>query len=315
MPSPTRAHRGLRAHLSAYAFLLPNFAGFLVFTLLPVLGAMLLSFVVWDAISPWRQAHFVGLHNYAQMLGFHHAASGALRANDDRFWYYLYNTAFLLLGVPLGMGMSFLMALLLNRPLRGIVIFRTIFFVPTVCSSVAVALLWKWIYNADYGLLNQALHTAGIAYSPNWLGDPTWAKPALILMGLWTGIGGYNCVLYLAGLQNIPAELYEVARLDGAGWWTRLRTITWPLLAPTTFFILITSVIGGFQGYFVGVYIMTAGGPGGSTTTLLYYIYQTAYQYSQMGYAAALAMILLIIVLIFTLINWRYGRRSVEITY
>ncbi len=301
--------------MSAYAFLLPNLLGFLVFTLLPVVGAMLLSFVVWDAIGPWREAHFAGLSNYSAMLGFHRAASGAMVPNDDRFWYYLYNTAFLLLGVPLGMAFSFLTALLLNRPLRGIILFRTIFFIPTVCSSVAVALLWKWIYHADYGLLNQVLRAGGMASPPNWLGDPTWAKPALILMGLWTGVGGYNCILYLAGLQNIPGELYEVARLDGAGWWTRLRTITWPLLAPTTFFILITSIIGGFQGYFVGVHILTAGGPGGSTTTLLYYIYQTAYVYNQMGYAAALAMILLVIVLAFTLVNWRYGRRSVEIIY
>jgi multiple sugar transport system permease protein len=301
--------------LSAYAFLLPNLLGFLVFTLLPVVGAMLLSFVVWDAIGPWREAHFAGLSNYAAMLGFHRVASGGLVANDDRFWYYLYNTAFLLLGVPLGMALSFLTALLLNRPLRGILLFRTIFFIPTVCSSVAVALLWKWIYHADYGLINQALRAGGMASPPNWLGDPTWAKPALILMGLWTGVGGYNCILYLAGLQNIPGELYEVARLDGASWWMRLRTITWPLLAPTTFFILVTSIIGGFQGYFVGVHILTAGGPGGSTTTLLYYIYQTAYVYNQMGYAAALAMILLVIVLAFTVINWRYGRRSVEIIY
>jgi len=306
----------VRQFLGACGFLLPNLLGFLVFTLVPVVAAMLLSFVRWDAISPWQEARWVGIHNYVDILGFHRdPATGALTPNDDRFWYYLYNTVFLMLGVPVGMALSLVTALLLNRPLRGVVIFRTIFFIPTVCSAVAVAVLWRWIYQPDYGLLNELLRLAGIENPPNWLGDPAWAKPALILMGLWVGVGGYNCVLYLAGLQNIPEELYEAARLDGASWWARLTRITWPLLAPTTFFILITSIISGFQGFFVGVHIMTAGGPAGSTTTLLYHIYQTAFVYHEMGRASALAMILFAIVLVLTLINWRYGREAAQIIY
>ncbi|MBC7288374.1 MAG: sugar ABC transporter permease [Armatimonadetes bacterium] len=297
-------------------FLLPNLLGFLTFMLLPIIAAMLLSFVEWDAISSWRDASWVGFANYVHALGFHRdPTTGRLAANDDRFWYYLYNTVFLMLGIPIGMALSLFTALLLNRPLPGITLFRAVFFIPTVCSSVAVAVLWRWVYNPDYGLLNQLLRTVGVANPPNWLSDPAWAKPALIIMGLWTGVGGYNCVLYLAGLQNIPGELYEAARIDGAGWWARLRHITWPMLAPTTFFILVTSIISGFQGYFVGIHILTGGGPAGSTTNLLYYIYRTAFVYHQMGYAAALAMILFVIVLALTLVNWKLGKRSVEVIY
>ena len=312
-----RPRRGPRSSpLAAFAFLLPNLLGFLTFTLVPVIAAMLLSFVRWDAISPWKEAQWVGMANYVQALGFHYdPATRRLIANDDRFWYYLYNTVFLMSGIPIGMALSLLTALLLNRPLKGIAVFRAIFFIPTICSSVAVAVLWRWVYNPDYGLLNQLLRMLGVAHPPNWLSDPAWAKPALIIMGLWVGIGGYNCVLYLAGLQNIPEELYEAARIDGAGWWARLRYITWPMLAPTTFFILVTSIISGFQGFFVGIHILTSGGPAGSTTNLLYYIYRTAFVYHQMGYAAALAMILFAIVFVLTLINWRLGRRAVEIIY
>lgn len=314
--APMPARRPWRSYLAAYAFILPNLAGFLTFTLFPVIAAVLLSLTQWDAIAPLREARWVGFGNYIEALGFHRDAAGVqLVANDDRLWYYLYNTCFLMLGVPVGMVLSLLTALLLNRPLRGVVVFRTLFFVPTVCSSVAVAVLWRWIYNPEYGLINQALRLAGVEHPPYWLSDPAWAKPALILMGLWVGIGGYNCVLYLAGLQNIPGELYEAARVDGAGWWARLRYVTWPQLAPTTFFILVTSIISGFQGYFVGIHVMTGGGPAGSTTTLLYYIYLTAFVYHRMGYAAALAMFLFAIVFALTLLNWRLGRRAVEIMY
>jgi multiple sugar transport system permease protein len=293
----------------AYWFLLPNTLGFLLFTLLPVLGALLLSLFHWDPVEGWSGLRWAAGGNYVEILGFHRAATGGLAANDPLLWYYLYNTAFLLIGVPVGMALSLFTALLLNQKLRGIVFWRALFFVPTICSSVAVAVLWKWIYQPD-GLLNTALGTVGVA-GPNWLGDPAWAKPALILMGLWVGVGGYNCVLYLAGLQNIPRELYEAAAIDGAGFWTRLRYITWPQLAPTTFFILVMSVIGGLQGHFVAIHIMTAGGPANSTTTLLYYIYQEAFEWHRMGYAAALAVILFVLILGLTLLQWKRGGRAI----
>lgn len=293
-------------------FLLPNIAGFLVFTLLPVLAAFLLSFTRWDAVESWQGIHFTGLENYRQILGFTRE-SGALHPTDQQFWYYMYNTVFLMLGIPIGMALSFFTALLMNQKLRGITFYRVVYFLPTVCSSVAVAVVWRWVYDQDFGLLNQGLQMVGVAGSPGWLVDPSWAKPALILMGLWMGVGGYNCVLYLAGLQGVPDELYEAADLDGAGWWDKIRHITWPLLAPTTFFILVMSIISGLQGHFVSIHILTAGGPAGSTTNLLYYIYQSAFDHQQMGYACALAMVLFVIIFVCTLLNWKYGKSSQDI--
>jgi len=181
---------------------------------------------------------------------------------------------------------------------------------PTICHPVAVCLLWRWIYNAEYGLLNGFLYRLGVHDAPAWLNDPHWAKPALIIMTLWAAVGGYNCILYLAGLQNIPLELYEAAEMDGAGWWHRLRYITWPMLAPTTFFIFVMSVIAGFQGSFTQVYILTKGGPAGATTTLIYYIYQNAFNWFKMGYAAAIAWILFVVIFTATMLNWRLGNRQ-----
>jgi multiple sugar transport system permease protein len=306
-PPPTRTDR------AAVWFLLPNALGFVTFTLLPVLAAFLLSFTQWDAVESWRGIHWAGLSNYREILGFTYGPEG-LQATDTQFWSTMYNTVFLMLGIPLGMALSFFTALLMNQRLRGITLYRVIYFLPTVCSAVAVAMVWRWVYDADWGLLNQSLRVVGVANPPGWLLDPSWAKPALILMGLWMGIGGYNCVLYLAGLQNIPPELYEAADMDGADWWHKVRHITWPMLAPTTFFIFVMSIIAGFQGYFVSIHILTRGGPAGSTTNLLYYIYQSAFDHQKMGYACALAMVLFAIIFVCTLLNWKYGREATDIS-
>lgn len=306
-PAPARPGRW-RDHLGAYAFLLPNFLGFAIFTALPILAALALSFCRWRAIESWEGIHWAGLANYSDILAFHRdTATGRLAANDGQFWYFMANTGYLLVGVPVGMVLSFVTALLMNEKLRGMVAFRAIYFIPTICSSAAVAVLWRWLYNADDGLLNQLLRLLGVTQPPDWLGDPAWAKPALIILGLWVGVGGYNCVLYLAGLQGVPEEMYEAANLDGAGWWAKLRYITWPMLAPTTFFILVTSLIAGFQGHFTHIHILTRGGPADSTTTLLYYIYQHAFVWHNMGYACALAMILFVVIMLITLVNWRLG--------
>ncbi len=309
---PVSANRR-RECLGAWAFLLPNMLGFAVFTALPVLAALALSFCRWRAIESWEGIHFAGLKNYAEILSFSRdAGTGGLIANDRLFWVFMYNTAYLMVGVPLGMILSFFTALLMNEKFRGVVWFRTVYFIPTVCSSAAVAVLWRWLLNADEGLFNHVLKGVGIA-GPDWLGDPTWAKPALIVVGLWMGVGGYNCVLYLAGLQNVPGELYEAADIDGADWWGKLRYITWPMLAPTTFFILVTSIIAGFQGHFTHIHILTRGGPADSTTTLLYYIYKHAFVWHNMGYACALAMVLFVVIMVFTIINWKYGGRAIEV--
>jgi len=248
--------------------------------------------------------------NFRDLLGWFHDEDG-LHAADPRFWKYLWNTVFLMMAIPVQMGASLFLALVLNQRIRGRVLFRAIFYLPTVCAGVGLMLLWMWIYNPDFGLINAILHRLGLP-GPPWLKGYHWAKPSIMIMNVWGGMGGTAMILYLAGLQNIPPALYEAARIDGAGPWQRFRYITLPMLAPTTFFIFITSVIGGFQGGFDAAYVMTRGGPDGATTTINYYIFNHAFQWFNMGYAAAIAVVLFFLVFIVTLINWKYGGRKVH---
>ncbi|MCK5160220.1 MAG: sugar ABC transporter permease, partial [Candidatus Aureabacteria bacterium] len=233
------------------------------------------------------------------------------QANDAYFWQYLGNTLFLMLGIPISMFASLGLAVLMNKKLRGIVFFRTIYFLPSICTGVALYVLWRWIYNTDLGLLNTLLGYIGIP-KVEWLTDTALAKPSLMLMGIWTGVGGYNMILYLAGLQGIPLDIYEAADIDGASGWQKFWAVTWPMLSPTTFFIFIMSVIGGFQGGFDAAYIMTGGGPAGSTTTLSYYIFNNAYRWSKMGFAASIAWVLFALVFVVTLFNWKFGGKVVH---
>ena len=292
---------------AAYAFLLPNFLGFLAFTSLPVLASLLLAFTDWDILTPLK---WVGFENFIKLLGCHKEA-GHIVANDPLFWKYMGNTFYLMLAIPIGMGLSLILALAMNQKLKGIVFFRTIYFLPTISAGIALFMLWRWIYNPDFGLINNLLAKIGMR-GPDWLSSTTWSKPALMIMGLWTSMGGYNMVLYLAGLQGIDPELYEAAGIDGANKWQKFWNVTWPMLTPTTFFIFVMGMIGGFQGGFDAAYIMTGGGPAGSTTTIMYYIYNNAFQWFKMGYAAAIAWVLFILVFVVTLINWKVGGKLVH---
>ncbi|MBN1628776.1 MAG: sugar ABC transporter permease [Thermoleophilia bacterium] len=285
-----------REALAGYLFILPNFLGFLVFVLGPVVAALALGFVEWD-LGP--NLAFVGLSNYRELI------------MDGMFWKYVFNTLFLMLGIPLGMAGSLVLALVLNQKIRGRVAFRTVYFLPTMCAGVAIFFLWKWILDADFGLANQILVSLGLN-KIGWLTTVEWAKPSLILMGLWGGIGGFNMILYLAALQNVPRHLYEAADIDGAGRWRKFWNVTWPYLTPTTFFITIMSIIGGLQGGFEAAYIMTKGGPARSTTTISYYLFQNIYNNERFGYAAAIAWALFLMVFVFTLINWRLGGKLVS---
>jgi multiple sugar transport system permease protein len=296
-----------RNSLVALPFLAPNLLGFLVFTLFPVAGGLLLSLFHWDI---FHAPQFVGHENFVELLGFHRE-EGALRANDPQFWQYLGNTLFLMLQIPLGMAGSLLIAMILNQRIRGRHLFRTVFYLPTVCGGIATMVLWVWIYNPDFGLLNEFLSLFGIE-GPNWLGSYHWAKPSLMIMGLWASIGGTGMILYLAGLQGIPPELYEAAEVDGAGTLSKFVHITWPSLTPTTFFILITSVIGGFQGGFQAAFVMTRGGPAGATSTISFYIFQQAFEWFNVGYAAAIALVLFVLVFVVTLVNWRFSGKKVQ---
>jgi multiple sugar transport system permease protein len=309
-PRERRKRRHSGDGSAAFAFLAPSCLGFMLFTFVPVVASLLLAFCDWDLLGGLRSIRWVGLTNFQKLLGFYRE-SGSLHPNDPDFWQCLFNTGYLMLGIPLGMAGSLGLALLLNQKLPLTRVFRTIFFLPTICVPVAIFLLWRWIFNHEFGLLNWYLARAHIA-GPDWLGTIRWAKPAIMIASLWVGVGGGGMLLYLAALQDIPRELYEAAEIDGAGPWQRFRNVTWPLISPTTFFIFITSIIGAFQGGFEAAYMMTQGGPAGSTRTLAYYIYQQGFVWFRMGYAAAIAWILFLLILVITLANWRFGGRRVH---
>lgn len=297
-----------------YFFIAPNFAGFMFFTLLPVLAAIGLAFCEWDILT---EPKFVGLQNFSALLGFHSGDGGGRVPNDPFFWKYLYNTVFMMMGLPISIVGSLFLAVLMTQKIKGVVVFRTIYFLPTICSGVALCFLWKWLYSTDMGLINVLIAKAGALAGlelkgPAWLTSPDWAKPALIIMALWTAVGGTNMILYMAALTGVPKDLYEAADIDGAGPWHKFWHITWPMVSPTTFFIFVMAVISGFQGGFMQAYTMTEGGPAGATTTLEYYIYTQAYQNFNMGYASAIAMVLFAIIIVITLFNWKYGGSRVH---
>lgn len=293
--------------IAGYGFLLPNLIGFLAFTSIPVLASLVLGFMRWDLTSP---PVYIGLENFVNLLGFT-KENGHWIPNDGRFWYYVYNTMFFMLGIPISMAASLFLAVVLNNKMKGISVVRTVYFMPTLASGIAIYVLWRWIFNEEFGLLNILLGHFGID-GPGWLTNRALAKPSLIFMGIWMNMGGYNMILYLAGIQGIPQELYEASAIDGASSWQKFQHITWPMLGPTTFFIFIMSVIAGFQGGFDAAFVMTGGGPAGATTTVSYYIYQNAYEWFHMGYAASIAWVLFISVFIVTLMNWKYGGKVVH---
>ena len=281
---------------AGYLFILPNLIGFLIFTFLPVIAALLLSFTEWDLLRPVK---WVGLANFARLLA------------DETFHKVMRNTVmFVLVTVPTRMIIALLVALLLNRKMKGTVFFRTAFFMPVVSSTVAIALVWQWIFNADFGPLNNVLYALGMSNPPNWLTSTKYALPALMIVSIWQGIG-FNMVIYLAGLQGIPEQLYEAAKIDGANAWTQFWKITLPMLSPTTFFVLVMTTISSFQVFDLAM-IMTEGGPANATNTIVYHIYRNAFQFFKMGYAAAIAWVLFIIIFIITLIQFKYQKAWVS---
>jgi len=316
--------------LTALAFILPNVLGFAVFMLFPIVASLVLSMFNWSPLHGAahfsESAQFVGLSNFWSVVGFHTHQAGGLFANDAQFWRFLGNTVFLMLGIPFSILGSLLLASLLSRKIRGAPLFITVFFLPSIVTGVATFVLWGVLLNPESGVINALLGMAGLDLPirglAQWLGvqDPllwhksvTWAKPALILMGLWGSIGGYNMVLYLAALQSIPPTLYEAAEIDGANAFQKFRHVTWPMVSPTTFFIFTMALIRGFQGGFSAAYVMTEGGPAGATTTISYYIYNLAFSRRfEMGYASAVAWVLFIVTFALAMLNWRYGRRRVH---
>lgn len=306
MPSLTPMRK--QEAISAYLFLSPFLLWMIFLMGGPILAALFLSFCEWDILNPLK---FVGLKNFKEMFWFTTGPDG-IHWNDPRFWKALYNTAyFTVFSVPIGMVLSIIVALLMNQRVKGISIFRTIYYLPSVMfTGVAFAVLWKWIFNADSGLLNWAISTlTGIPISecPKWLASEAWSKPALIIMSFW-GVGG-AMVIYLAGLQSIPQTLYEAAEIDGASAWGKFWHVTLPGLSPVIFFNLIISIVFSFQ-IFNQVYVMTdgLGGPADSTLVMVLYIYQKAFKYYQMGYASALAFVLFVVIMVATWIQFKYSK-------
>lgn len=269
-------------------FISPWLIGFFCFTFYPFIISLYYSFCSYDVISPLE---WIGWENYREML-----------TDDPLFWKAIYNTFYyVMFAVPLGLVIGVGIALLLNLKVKGRSVYRAIYYLPVIVPIVASSVLWRWILNPQYGLINSFLYTFGIK-GPGWIQDPAWSRPSLILMSLW-GVGG-AILIYLAGLQDMPQVLYECAELDGANWWHKVSHITLPLLTPVIFFNLIMGLIGAFQ-YFTQAYIVTLGGPADSTLFYSLYLYRNAFQYYRMGYASGMAWILFLIVVASTLMVFK----------
>ena len=285
---------GVREAVAGYLFASPWITGFLIFTGGPVVVSFVLSFCRYDVL---HDPSFTGFENYRTLF-----------LDDPLFWKSLGNTWFMVLGVPIGMAIGLGVAMLLNAAVRGMTIYRTIYYMPAIVPTVASSILWMWVLNPQHGLINQGLASAGLP-GPNWLTNADWAKPSIILMGLWGA--GQGMIIWLAGLKGIPQQLYEAAEIDGAGVFRRFFAVTLPMLSPYIFFSAIMGTIGTFQ-IFNQAYIMTQGGPVDSTMFYVYYLFNNGFRYFKMGYASALAWVLFWIILALTLIQMKLAPKWVH---
>jgi multiple sugar transport system permease protein len=294
---PPRGRMAREEERAAYLFLLPWLFGIVVFLLGPIIASVVISMTNWNIIT---EPAWVGLENYRVML-----------FEDRKFWQSIQVTLYYtVLSVPLGLVAGLGVSLLLNMRLRGMYLIRTILYLPSVISGVAVAVLWLSLLNPELGAINLFLRSIGIENPPRWLGSPTWAVPSLVLVGLW-GVGG-GAIIYLAGLQNIPPQLYEAAEIDGAGPWAKFWNVTLPLLTPTLFFNLITGLIGSFQ-VFDTAFIMggSRGGTSGALNFYLLNLWNEGFRNGRMGYASALAWVLVLMAAIVIVITFRTSDRWV----
>ena len=292
----------LREHLEGYLFISPWLLGMVLFALGPILASFGLAFTRWNLFT---EPEYVGWANFQKL------------AHDPLFYKSVFNTIYYaVFAVPLGLVLALGLAMLVNHRLRGVNFFRTAFFLPNVVAGIAMLLLWKWLFDPNFGLINLFLDWTGLMAVLEWsgMGRPQWissragAMPGMIFMSIW-GLGG-SMMIFLAGLQNIPRELIEAAQLDGAGPWKRFRYVTVPLLTPTIFFLTMIGVIASLQ-IFNQAYVMTQGGPAHATLFYVLYLFQTAFERFQMGYACAMALVLFIITLIVSLIQLAMGKKWV----
>lgn len=283
----------LRNTLIGWSFILPNFLGFAVFTLIPVITLFYISFTSWNVFGA---AQWIGLDNFTRLVG------------DASFHKALLNTLYYaVIHIPLTLAASLGLALLLNRKLRGVAFFRTVAFFPYITSIVAIAVVWNMLYSPQYGPINALLRAIGISDPPGWTTSATWAMPAVILVSVWREMG-YYMLLLLAGLQTVPAQLYEAARMDGANAWQRFINVTLPSLRPTLFFVTVMLTIGSFKVFDL-ILVMTNGGPGQSTLVLSQYIYQKGFVENQFGYASAISIALFLICIAVTIFQFLMNKR------
>lgn len=289
--------------IAGLIFVLPPVLGFFLFTAGPFLFSIFASFTSWDSMVDLtglfsmdeidREFFYVGFENYIELF------------QDGDFWRALFNTFWYMIGIPIGIVWAFFLAMAYNKSLPGTKVFRVIYYIPVVSSIVAISLLWRWLYNGDYGLLNQFLRSVFNIQGPNWLENAHTVKPAIMLMCVWRGVGG-TALLYLGGLQNLPKSVYEAAVIDGAKPFTIFRKITWPLMKPITFYIIITGIIGGAQMFVEPQIMAPNGGPDYSAATIVFYIWQKAFGSADAkGFACAAAWVLAIIIFVVTAIQFK----------
>ncbi len=284
-----------RKNFWGYLFILPNFIGFVFFMLIPILTALFYSFTNYDIIS---ESKFIGLDNYIDLF------------TDHRFIQALTNTLYYsLLVVPAGVILALLTALLLNQKLKGMAIFRTMFFIPVITSMVAVSLVWSMLYDENSGLFNSMLSSIGLS-GVNWLTNPDISMISIAIMSIWKGLG-YNMTIFLASLQGVSNDLYEAADIDGANSVQKFLKITVPMIRPTTYFVVLMSLIGSLQ-VFDQVFIMTKGGPAGATKTIAMYIYEYGFTYYKMGYACAAAFVMFFLVFTVSIIQNRSSKKTID---
>jgi multiple sugar transport system permease protein len=290
-----RMSREQRSQLrNGLLFATPGILGLLLFVIYPILASIYYSFTSYSILQPGR---WVGLENYRELL-----------FEDPLFYKTLGNTVYMaVFTIPLSIVFAMTLAMLLNMKVRGQSFYRTIFYLPTIVPFVASSLLWLWIFNPQYGIINALLWFVGIQ-GPGWLGDPNWSKPALVVMNLW-GVGGWM-IIYLAGLQDVPQELYEAAEIDGATWWDKTIHLTLPFMSPYILYSLILMLIGTFQ-FFTQPQVMTQGGPVDSTRVYALYLYDNAFRYFRMGYASAMAWLLFLVVVVLTVLIFKTSARRV----
>ncbi|HIT75920.1 MAG TPA: sugar ABC transporter permease [Candidatus Avipropionibacterium avicola] len=280
---------------AGWLFIMPNLIGFLCFTLVPLIAGIGISFTDWNVVSGIDGITFVGLANFSALMG------------DSQFWWAMARTfLYAGLGVPLTMLGGLGLALVLNGPVIGRGVLRLIFFFPHIVNSIAIGFVWLLLLHPTSGVVNLLLNSLGLEEPPAWLVSQDWSLLTIILITSWAGMG-FHCVIFLSALQSVPPELHEAAEIDGAGWWRRFTTVTWPSLMPTTTFLAIMSMIGHSQGFGL-IAFLTQGGPGDSSTTLSYYMYQRGFQWYQFGYAAAIGVLNAIGVLALTVVMWRFQK-------